>query len=109
MGELGSRLVEALSRVEGPRKPRGIRHPLPAILALAVCAMLGGARSLYTIAQWGRGHPELAQSLGMSMAETNWATDPPGFVRTSRSSNLGTTPAPSTATVSFKSNLRVAT
>ena len=70
VGEWGPRLLEALSGLEDPRKPRGVRHPLPAILALAVCAMLGGARSLYAIAQWGREHPEFAQSLGFSRART---------------------------------------
>ena len=42
-------------------EPRGVRHPLAAILALSVCAMLSGARSLYAIAQWGREHSQLAQ------------------------------------------------
>ena len=70
IGDWGSGLLEALSEIEDPRKPKGVRHPLPAILALAVCAMLGGARSLYAIAQWGREHPELAQSLGFSREQT---------------------------------------
>ncbi len=49
VGEWGSGLLDALSRIEDPRKTRSIRHPLPAVLALAVCVMLGGARSLYAI------------------------------------------------------------
>ena len=56
--------------INEPRKPKGVRHPLPAVLALAVCAMLSGGRSLYAIAQWGREHPQLAQSLGFSLEQT---------------------------------------
>ena len=67
--EWGARLVEVLSEVPDPRR-RGIRHPLPAILTLAVCAMLGGARSLYAMAQWGREHPELAHTLGFDREKT---------------------------------------
>ncbi len=69
-GDWGVRLVEFLSQVPDPRWRRGIRHPLPAILTLAVCAMLGGARSLYAMAQWGREHPELAQILGFDREKT---------------------------------------
>ena len=70
VGEWGPGLLEALKGIEDPRKPRGVRHPLSAILALSVCAMLGGARSLYAIAQWGREHPQMAQSLGFSREQT---------------------------------------
>lgn len=49
-------LAEALREVPDPRGKRGKRHELAPILALAVCAMLCGARSLYAIAQWGRDH-----------------------------------------------------
>ena len=59
-------LLEALSLVPDNRKRRGRRHPLPAILAMSVCAMLCGARSLYAIAQWGREHTELTETLGFS-------------------------------------------
>ena len=68
--EIGRRLMEALADVPDPRSARGIRHSLSAIMAMSVCAMLGGARSLYAIAQWGREHPELAQVLGFSREQT---------------------------------------
>lgn len=42
-----------------------------AILALAVCAMLSGARSLYGISQWGRDHgAPLARGLGFTRDQT---------------------------------------
>ena len=70
VGEWGPGLLEALNGIEDPRKPRGVQHPLPAILALSVCAMLSGAGSLYAIGQWGREHPGMAQSLGFSREQT---------------------------------------
>ena len=60
-------LREALDVVPDPRGRHGRRHPIGAILTLAVCAMMCGARSLYTISQWGRDHgPEMSRSLGFS-------------------------------------------
>jgi len=42
-----------------------------AILTLAVCAMLCGARSLYAISQWGRDQDrEMAQALGFTRDHT---------------------------------------
>ena len=70
VGEWGPGLLDALSGIEDPRKPRGVRHPLSAVLALSVCAMPSGARSLYAIAQWGREHPQFAQPLGFSRERT---------------------------------------
>ncbi len=66
VGGWGPGLLDALSQIEDPRKPKGVRHPLPAVLAMSVSAMLSGAKSLYAIAQWSREHPQLAQSLGFS-------------------------------------------
>ena len=57
---LGPKLLEAFAKTPDPRNPSGRRHPLPAILTLAVCAMLANCRSLYAIHQWGREHAELA-------------------------------------------------
>ncbi len=68
--KLGPALLEAFRRVPDPRKPRGRRHPLPAILTLATCAMLCDCHSLYAMAQWGREHLELAQTLGFTRKQT---------------------------------------
>jgi predicted transposase YbfD/YdcC len=45
-------LVEALSQVPDPRKPRGVRHGVLAVLLLAACAVLTGARSFAAIAEY---------------------------------------------------------
>lgn len=69
--EIGRSLLEAFAQVPDRRSPHGRRHPLPAILALSTAAMLAGARSLYAIAQWGRGQPpEVVQALGFTRART---------------------------------------
>jgi predicted transposase YbfD/YdcC len=54
----GSPLLTALSQVPDFRQSKGRRHPLVAVLALAVVAVLCGARSLTAISQWGREHSE---------------------------------------------------
>ena len=67
---LGPRLLEAFEKVPDPRSPSGRRHPLPAILTLAVCAMPANCHSLYAIHQWGREHAELAPRLGFKGGKT---------------------------------------
>jgi predicted transposase YbfD/YdcC len=46
------RLLAALAAVPDPRARRGVRHRLAAILSLALCAVLAGARSFTAIAEW---------------------------------------------------------
>src|SRR5262249_56085432 len=48
----GAGLLTVLARIADPRCRRGIRHRLPVILGLAVCAALAGARSFTAIAGW---------------------------------------------------------
>jgi hypothetical protein len=60
---LETTLLEALAEVPDPRADNK-RHPLPAILALSIAAVLAGATTLLAIAEWGRNHPEFARSLG---------------------------------------------
>jgi hypothetical protein len=64
-------LFEALADVPDPRSRHGRRHPLSAILALTVLAMLRGCRGPTAIAQFGRDHgAALAHALGFRRAKT---------------------------------------
>ena len=64
-------LIEILAQVPDPRKAKGKRHPLSAILALAVIAIMCGYRSYSTIAEWGRTYgPTLVKALGFTHAKT---------------------------------------
>lgn len=45
-------LVAALVGVPDPRDRRGVRHPVPVVLTLAIGAVLAGSRSFYAIGQW---------------------------------------------------------
>ena len=71
MSETCPSLVEVLATVEDPRKARGKREPLSAILALAVAATLCGAEGYQAIADWGRNHgAPMARALGFTCEKT---------------------------------------
>ena len=60
-------LIEVFAAIPDFRKPRGKRHPLAAIFALACCALLCGYRSYSAMAEWGRNYgARLAQALGFT-------------------------------------------
>jgi hypothetical protein len=64
-------LLEVLSQVPDPRSRHGRRHPLSAILGLALVAMLSGAKGFEGIAQFGRDHGiPLAHLLGFRRGKT---------------------------------------
>jgi hypothetical protein len=52
--EADATLMELLEGLHDPRAARGKRHPLPALLALAVVAMLAGMTSYDAIVQYGK-------------------------------------------------------
>ncbi len=64
-------LLEVLAEVPDPRSRHGRVHPLPAVLALTVLAMLRGCRGPVAIAQFGRDHgAPLAHALGFRRGKT---------------------------------------
>ena len=64
-------LIEALAEVPDPRSRHGRVHPLPAVLALTVLAMLRGCKGPAAIAQFGRDHgAPLAHALGFRRGKT---------------------------------------
>ena len=68
--EAGTTLMELLEGLDDPRSARGKRHPLPALLALAIVAMLSGMTSYEAIVQYGKERGgEFLQLLGFT---TRW-------------------------------------
>jgi hypothetical protein len=48
----GGRLLECFAAVPDARSARGIRHPLPAVLALAVAGVLSGCEFMEDVTAW---------------------------------------------------------
>ena len=64
-------LITILAEVPDPRNAKGKRHPLCAILALAVLAIMCGYRSYSAIAEWGRTYAsDVVKALGFTRAQT---------------------------------------
>ena len=56
-------LLDMLAEVPDPRKKKGRRHPLKAMLGLTVIGLMSGQNSYTAIATWGRTQPRLAKAL----------------------------------------------
>ncbi|WP_239143602.1 transposase family protein [Actinoplanes philippinensis] len=70
-------LLNALAKVPDPHDPREIRHPLSAVLAVAVCAVMAGASSFAVISDWlhdldERARTRLGSSSGVPAGTTRW-------------------------------------
>ncbi|MET8138021.1 transposase family protein [Streptomyces sp. NPDC005251] len=51
-----------------PRDPRGVRHALVGILALAACAVLAGATSLLAVGEWiADAPPQVLERIGVRL------------------------------------------
>ena len=59
-------LRAALEQLSDVRRGQGLAHPLGGVLALAICALLCGARSQYAVSQWVQEcGPEIRVALGL--------------------------------------------
>ena len=68
-------LLGALGKVADPRKRRGVRHRVAAVLAVGVCAVLTGAKTFIAIAEWAHGLPPTVRSrLGFTRAVPSEST-----------------------------------
>lgn len=71
MAAAGPTLMSVLAEVSDFRQRRGTRHPLAAILGLAVAATLCGYKSYGAMAEWGHLYgEELARALGFTRPKT---------------------------------------
>ena len=59
-------LLDMLAEVPDPRKKKGKRHPLTAILGLTVVGLMCNLKSYTAIAIWARTQSELAKALGFN-------------------------------------------
>ena len=59
-------LLDMLAEVPDPRKPKGKRHSLTAILDLTVLGLMCHQKSYTAIAMWARRQPELTKALGFN-------------------------------------------
>lgn len=57
-------LLDALSEIPDPRKPRGVRFPLSSVLGLCVVAFVCGRQNLTQVMRFGRAHKDLLLELG---------------------------------------------
>jgi hypothetical protein len=77
-GQLCRSLLDDLATITDPRRRRGRRHALGAVLAVAVCAVLAGARSLTAIGEWAQDAPSLVlAALGVRRDPLTGAWRPP--------------------------------
>jgi predicted transposase YbfD/YdcC len=72
-------LLEDLAQLTDPRQRRGRRHALGMVVAVAVAAVLSGARSLVAIGEWAQDAPRpVLAALGVRRDPLTGAPTPPG-------------------------------
>jgi predicted transposase YbfD/YdcC len=72
-------LLDYLAQIADPRHRRGRRHALTAVLAVAVAAVLAGARSLAAIGEWASDAPcQVLAALGVRRDPWTGVWRPPG-------------------------------
>ena len=71
-------LLGSLAQIADPRQQRGRRHALGVVLAIAVAAVLAGAKSLAAIGEWAADAPQpVLAALGVRRHPLTGAWQPP--------------------------------
>jgi hypothetical protein len=71
-------LLDDLATITDPRQRRGRRHTLAAVLAVAVAAVLAGARSLVATGEWAADAPQpVLAALGVRRDPLHRVYQPP--------------------------------
>jgi hypothetical protein len=77
-------LIAAFAHLPAPRTARSVTSALPALLALAVAALLSNHLSVLAIGEWGaRQSPDLLRTLGFADGRTPCRPRPLGRLRPS--------------------------
>jgi predicted transposase YbfD/YdcC len=72
-------LLKDLAKIADPRKPRGRRHALAMVRAVAAAAVLAGAKSLVAIGEWAADAPQpVLAALGVRRDPLRRVWRPPG-------------------------------
>lgn len=68
-------LLDVFAQVPDTRRPRGVRHPLPALLGLVFLGLLARIREMAVLQRWAEDHwDELREPLGFTRDERPHAT-----------------------------------
>jgi len=68
-------LLEAFSRLDDPRRPRGVRHPFAGMVVLTLLGMLARIREMEVLVRWATVHwDRLREPLGFERKEPPCAT-----------------------------------
>jgi len=68
-------LLDVFAQVPDTRRPRGVRHPLPALLALVFLGLLARIREMAVLQRWAEEHwDQLREPLGFTRDERPHAT-----------------------------------
>lgn len=76
LGRDGKGILPLLAAFPDPRARGGVRHPVAVTLALAVCAVLAGARSFVAIAEWAADADQVTLT-GLAITRRPATTTPP--------------------------------
>jgi hypothetical protein len=87
-------LIDLLSTIVDPRKPRGVRHPVATIVGIAVCAAVGSAEFLCHGRMGAGTHPRGARAVRRETLDPAFGADDSPRLARARCQSAGCAPRP---------------